>query len=351
MDISLESPRSSADHTSARVARAIWFGRPGQVDLRQEPLAAVGPTDVRVKALYSAISHGTEMLVYRGQVDQRLALDLPTLKGAFAFPIKYGYASVGRIDEAGSDVRNLHPGDLVFVHHPHQSEYVVPAASAIPLATGTSPEHGVFLANVETALNIMLDAHLPSGAQVVILGQGVVGLLVTQLLRHAGAAVIAVDPIPRRRQLALALGAAAAIEPGEDVSKEVMDRTDGQGVPVAIEVSGNPKALAQAIECLAFQGTVVAASWYGMKPVALDLGGRFHRNRLRIVSSQVSHVDPGLAPEWTMARRTERARDLVSNLTLTPLISHRFPLEQARDAYRLLDERPDEAVQVLFTYV
>src|ERR671928_1972402 len=108
MDISLESPRSSADHTSARVARAIWFGRPGQVDLRQEPLAAVGPTDVRVKALYSAISHGTEMLVYRGQVDQTLALDLPTLKGAFAFPIKYGYASVGRIDEAGSDVTNLH---------------------------------------------------------------------------------------------------------------------------------------------------------------------------------------------------------------------------------------------------
>ncbi len=112
----------------------MWFTRPKAVELRREALPPVGPADVRVKALCSAISPGTEMLVYRGQVDPSLDLDLPTLRGSYGFPIKYGYASVGRIEEAGDGVRTLKAGDLVFVHHPHQSGYVVPAASAIPLA-------------------------------------------------------------------------------------------------------------------------------------------------------------------------------------------------------------------------
>jgi threonine dehydrogenase-like Zn-dependent dehydrogenase len=130
-----------------------------------------------------------------------------------------------------------------------------------------------------------------------------------------------------------------------------MDLTSGMGADLAIEVSGNPAALNLAIDVVRLQGKVVAASWYGKKPVTLDLGGAFHRNRVRIVSSQVSHIDPELGATWTRERRTQMAVDLLSEISWQPLISHRFPIERAAEAYQLLDEHPDSVVQVLFAYV
>src|SRR2546423_9036785 len=280
MDTWLESRPSPAKHVQRRQARAVWFRHPHEVELRDEVLDPPGPSDIHVRALRSAISHGTEMLVYRGQVDSSLPLDLPTLKGSFEFPIKYGYASVGRVEEVGNSVAGINKGDLVFVHHPHQSEYIVPAASAIGLSQDIDPEIGVFLANLETAVNIAVDSQPRIGTRVVVFGQGVVGLLVTQLLRRAGIAVFAVDPIEKRRQLAVALGAEVALQPDETLTKQLMDRTNGDGADLAVELSGNPAALGQAIDCVGFQGPVVAASWYGKKPLTLDLAGRFHRNRV-----------------------------------------------------------------------
>ncbi|HET9849569.1 MAG TPA: zinc-binding alcohol dehydrogenase, partial [Candidatus Dormibacteraeota bacterium] len=312
----------------------------------------IGPTDVRVRALRSAISQGTEMLVYRGQVDPDLPLDLPTLKGSFRFPIKYGYASVGRVEAVGAGVDGIKEGDLVFVHHPHQSCYVVPETAAIRLPDDLEPEAGVLLANLETAITIVLDAHPRLGCRAVVFGLGVVGQLVVQLLRRAGAvAVIAVDPIERRRQLARSIGATLAIGPEAGLVQRVIQETDGVGADVAIEVSGNPRALDQAITTVTFQGTVVVASWYGTKPVSLDLGGAFHRNRVRLRSSQVSHLDPALGWAWSAARRLQLATELLGEISWAPLISHRIPLEDAPEAYRLVDERPAETVQVLLTYV
>src|ERR671937_1428080 len=134
MDISLESRPSPAERARIDTARAVWFPRTRDVELREERLPALGAEDILVRAVRSAISHGTEMLVYRGQVDAGLTLDLPTLKGSFAFPIKYGYASVGRVEQLGADLSSLEVGDQVFVHHPHQSSYVVPASAAIRLS-------------------------------------------------------------------------------------------------------------------------------------------------------------------------------------------------------------------------
>ena len=168
-------------------ATAVWLTQPRTLELRREPLPELGPGDVRIEAIASAISHGTEMLVYRGQVPLDLELDLPTLRGSFAFPIKYGYASVGRVVDVGVAVDSLTRGDVVFVHHPHQSSYVVPATMPIALPSGLDPTLGVFLANVETALTIALDAAPRLGERVAIFGQGVVGLLLTQLIRRTGA--------------------------------------------------------------------------------------------------------------------------------------------------------------------
>jgi 2-desacetyl-2-hydroxyethyl bacteriochlorophyllide A dehydrogenase len=305
---------------------------------------------VVVEALASAISHGTEMLVYRGQVPTDLALDLPTLRGGYSFPIKFGYASVGRVVEARPEA-GLEVGTAVFVHHPHQSRYVVPASMPIRLPDGLDPSLGVFLANIETAVNIVLDAAPRFGERVAIFGQGVVGLLVTQLVARAGASkIVAIEPVAARRDLALRVGAHAALTPAEASPEALRDLTDGSGVDVAIEVSGNGAALQLALDSLAFGGTAVVCSWYGTKPVSLALGGGFHRRRPRILSSQVSTIDSALQPRWTHQRRLNLARDLLPKLELDALISHRFPLQAAADAYRLVDVHPEQTVQVLLTY-
>lgn len=341
----------TAKPSATRETTALWFPRAGQVEKRRELISPPGPGEVRVQALVSAISHGTEMLVFRGQVPADLSLDLPTLRGSFSFPIKYGYASAGRVAEVGDGVLTPRVGDLVFVHHPHQSEYVVPAAMPVPLPEGVVPEQGVFVANVETAVNIMLDAHPRLGERVVIFGQGVIGLLLAQLARRAGAGlVITVDPLLRRRDMSLASGAHVALAPDEHLPEAVRNLTNGAGADVVLEASGNGVALEQALDCVAFQGTVVACSWYGTKPVTLTLGGNFHRERIRVVSSQVSNIDPALQPRWDRARRLKLVCDLLPELRLRELITHRIPFADADEAYALVDRQPEETIQVVLTY-
>lgn len=332
-------------------ATALWFPRAREVELRREPVPKAGPGQVRVRTIASAISQGTEMLVYRGQVPPDLALDLPTLQGSFSFPIKYGYAGVGRVEQVGPEVEGLSEGDAVFVHHPHQTAYVVPASMAVPLPPGLDPVLGVFLANLETAVNVMLDAAPRLGERIVIFGQGVVGLLLTQLARRAGAGmVIAIEPAATRRELAREAGADKVLAAGDWLPAEIQHLTDGVGADLVLEASGNGAALALALDCVAFQGTVVVCSWYGTKEVSLPLGGAFHRGRLRLVSSQVGAVDPALQPRWSRERRMAVARDLLPQLTLAPLITHRIPFERAAEAYELVDRHPEETGQVILTY-
>ena len=318
--------------------------------LREETVPSPGPGEVRVETIASAVSAGTEMLVYRGEVPQDLPLDLPTLRGSYAFPIKYGYAVAGRVLDTGSNAGHLYPGDPVFVHHPHQEAFVVPATMLVRLPDDLDPLLGVFVANLETALNVVHDTPLSLGETALVLGAGVVGFLVARLLKLAGAgAVLVVDPLERRRKLALAAGADGAFGP-EGANGRVMDLTGGRGVDVAVEVSGSGAALQAAIEAVATEGTVVVASWYGTRPIALDLGGRFHRGRVSLRSSQVGRLNPELQPRWDRERRTETVIGLLDRLDLRDLISHRLPFGRAPEAYRLLDQRPEEAVQVVFSY-
>ena len=331
-------------------ARALWFTAPRTATLREETVAPPGPGEVRIEAMASAVSAGTELLVYRGEVPQDLPLDLPTLRGSYAFPIKYGYAAAGRVLDAGPEVGHLSAGDPVFVHHPHQEVFAVPATMPVRLPDDLDPLIGVFFANLETALNVVHDAPLSLGETALVLGGGVVGLLVARLLKLAGAGrIIVVDRLERRRKLALDAGADDAFGP-ESANERVMEITGGRGADVAVEVSGSGAALQAAIDAVATEGTVVVASWFGTKPVALGLGGHFHRGRVRLRSSQVGRSNPELAPRWDRERRMETVLGLLGRLDLRELISHRFPFHRAPEAYPLLDERPGQAVQVVFTY-
>src|SRR5207249_10719442 len=142
--------------------------------------------------------------------------------------------------------------------------------------------------------------------------------------------------------------AGTAIAPGGGAL--VRELTAGRGADVAIDASGSPAALQEAIDCVAPEGTVVVCSWYGEKPVPLDLGGRFHRGRVRIVSSQVGRIDPSLAPRWDRERRLGLATELLGELTLAELITHRVPFAKAAEAYALVDRRGAETVQVVLDY-
>jgi 2-desacetyl-2-hydroxyethyl bacteriochlorophyllide A dehydrogenase len=332
-------------------AQSIWLTGPRTIELREEQAPPPSPGVMRVETIASAISHGTEMLAYRGQISADMALDLPTFQGSFGFPLKYGYAAVGRVLDVGADVQGFAPGDLVFALHPHQSVFVAPVSVVTRLPPDLDPLLGVFTANLETALNIVHDTPLKLGETALVFGQGVVGLLVAQLLRRAGAGrVFAVEPFARRQALSRQLGVHAALTPGADLASQVRSLNDDRAADVAIEVSGNPAALQAAIECVMVEGTVVAASWYGTKPVTLDLGGHFHRGRVRLRSSQVGRLNPELGPRWDYARRMAMVTALLPELQLAELITHRFPFAHAADAYRLVDERPQEVVQVALTY-
>jgi 2-desacetyl-2-hydroxyethyl bacteriochlorophyllide A dehydrogenase len=330
--------------------RALWFTAPSTAELRGETVPPPGPGEVRVQTSASAVSAGTEMLVYRGEVPRDLPLDLPTLKGSYAFPIKYGYAAVGRVLDKGPDVEHLDAGDPVFVHHPHQEVFVVPAGMPARLPDGLDPSLGVFCANLETALNVVHDTPLRLGETALVLGGGVVGLLVARLLKLGGAgAVLVVDPLEKRRELALSAGADDAFGP-EALDGRVAEVTRGRGADVAVEISGSGAALQAAIDAVATEGTVVVASWYGTKPVALNLGERFHRGRVRLRSSQVGMLNPEMGPRWDTRRRMETVLALLDRLGLGDLITHRLPFHRAPEAYPLLEDRMGEAIQVLFTY-
>jgi 2-desacetyl-2-hydroxyethyl bacteriochlorophyllide A dehydrogenase len=331
---------------------AVWFPAAGVAEIQSEPTQPVGPIDVRVHAIVSGLSAGSELLVYRGLAPSDLSPDLPTVEGDFGFPIKFGYASVGSVVEVGAEVVDLEVDDLVFAHHPHQTEYVVPADFPIRLPKGLPADRGVFAANLETAATVVLDAHPRLAEAVLVVGQGIVGLLVTMLLKRAGAGpIIAVDLHAQRREVAVRAGADHALAPGDGLMPRVLELTGGRGVDVAVEASGSPAALQSCIDTAAFGGTVVVASWYGTREVTLALGGAFHRRRLRLVSSQVSTLDPRLSARWGRERRTELVRTLLTELSTDDLISHRFPFSAAASAYDLLETKPEECLQVVLDYV
>jgi 2-desacetyl-2-hydroxyethyl bacteriochlorophyllide A dehydrogenase len=321
---------------------AVWFGGPQLVEIRQEPGAPVGPDDVRVRSLVSGVSAGSELLVYRGSAPREVQPDLPTVRGDFGFPVKFAYASVGRVIEAGSRVAQLAVDDLVFVHHPHQTEYVVPADFPIRLPDGLSADVGVFAANLETAVTVVLDAHPRLGEAVLVTGQGIVGLLITMLLRRTGATlIVTADLHERRRAASIAAGAHHALRADVDLIDAALELTDGRGVDVAIEALGTQANFEACMRVLRPGGTLSSLGVYSsdltipLGPFAAGLGD------LKIVTT----LCPG---------GKERMRRLMNAIQggradLRALVTHRFKLEQIEEAYNLFANQRDGVLKVAIT--
>lgn len=338
--------------------RAVYFTAPRQVSVQEEPLPSPAANQVLVQTLVSAISAGTELLFYRGQAPTDIPVDetISALAGDFNFPLKYGYAAVGRVTATGAEVVPAWQGRLVFAFHPHESHFLSSPDELIPVPPDLSPEEAAFLPNMETAVNFLQDGQPMIGEQVLVFGQGVVGLLTTSLLaRLPLAGLVTLDCAALRREKSLALGAQSSLDPeAPDVLAQLnsllaVESADA-GADLTYELSGNPAALDLAIASTGFNGRVVIGSWYGQKRAALDLGGRFHRSRLRLLSSQVSTIAPQWSGRWNKSRRLQTAWQMLRQVSAGLLISHRFPVDRAPQAYDLLDQRPEETVQVILTY-
>jgi threonine dehydrogenase-like Zn-dependent dehydrogenase len=210
------------------------------------------------------------------------------------------------------------------------------------------PEMAIFLPNMETAVNLVQDGAPILGERALVLGQGVVGLLTASLLSEFPLeSLVTVDRFELRRKAGQVTGCklqVTSLAPN-DLRPSTFNPFD-----LTFELSGSPSALNDAIALTTFSGRVVIGSWYGQKRAEIDLGGAFHRSRIKLISSQVSTISPELSGRWDKSRRFDVAWKALERIKPEKWITHRFALSDAEKAYRLLDENPQETIQVIFDY-
>ncbi|GIG88586.1 zinc-binding dehydrogenase [Plantactinospora endophytica] len=339
--------------------RVVSFTGPRAAEVVDEPARPLTEQDVRLRTLFSGISAGTELTAYRGtnpylskrwDNDRRLFVDGTASR---EYPLLgWGYEEVGEVVEIGGGVDTVSVGDRIWGTWGHRSGTVVTAEYARDrvLAPEVDPRVGMFSQIGGIALNVVLDADIHVGETVAVFGLGVPGQLVAQLARLNGGRVIAVDGVASRRELALKLGAAEALDPADgEIAEQIRARTDGRGADVCLEVTGNYAALHEAIRSVAYSSRVCAAGFMQGDGVGLRLGEEFHHNRVQVVSTQISGVAPALQHRWNRFRLDSTAISLAASgaLRVTDLISHTFPLERAAEAFELLDGASQDVLQVV----
>ncbi len=300
----------------ARHARAFWIRSPGAGEIRPVVLPAPGPDEVLVRTLCSGISRGTETSIFRGEVppSQYDIMRAPFQEGEFPAPVKYGYLSVGRVEEGPATL----VGRTIFCLYPHQTAYVVPADAVIAVPADVPPRRAALAGTVETAVNALWDAAPLVGDRITVVGAGMVGCCVAAVLaRIPGVTVQLVDVNPDRAVVASALGVDFAVPAGAATARDLV-----------IHASATSAGLARSLELLTPEGTVLELSWYGDREVRLPLGGSFHSGRLSIRSSQVGTIAPARRGRRTAADRLALALELLRDPAFDALVTGESPFEQ-----------------------
>jgi 2-desacetyl-2-hydroxyethyl bacteriochlorophyllide A dehydrogenase len=332
---------------------AVHFIDIRKIEVREQSIPALHEHQVLVQTILSAISSGTEMLFYHGLVPSDIPIDeqIPALNRPTGYPFKYGYAAVGKVIECGRSVDPKWAGRLVFSFHPHETFFAADPASLIN-TDGFEVEDAVFLASMETAVNFLMDGKPMIGERVMVFGQGVIGLLTTSLLAQIPLdKLITVEPHERKRKMSVECGAQACLDPSEVDFPEIgMRLLEGNGADLIYEVTGDPRALEQAMPLTGFDGRVVIGSWYGTTKERTALDSHFHRRRIKLLSSQVSTLAPEFTGAWTKQRRLSVAREMLRHIKPARLITHRIPIQEAEKAYTLLERQPEEAIGIVLTY-
>ena len=327
--------------------RILRFVAPRRVKIEAIDVRVPTDDELLIRTRSSGISGGTEMLAYRGELDPVTPRDetIGSLRGGFAYPFAYGYSCVGEV--LTSHVEGVPAGATVFAFHPHQDLFVVAGGDVVTI-DDVDERVATLFPLVETALQITLDAGPRLGEPLVVFGLGPVGILAAALLQRAGGDVVGCEPRRDRREVASAFGI-RAVDISE-IDAVVTEISSGAGVPLVVDATGQPSALAPALDLLAHEGEALVCSWYGTKEVSLPLGGAFHRRRLTIRSTQVSTIPARLAGRWDIARRRRVAAELLQELPLKLLATHEVPFDRADDAYAALDRGEPGMMHVALRY-
>jgi NADPH:quinone reductase-like Zn-dependent oxidoreductase len=321
------SVEQKPDQISMIRTRALWYEAPGVVGLRETGLAGPGAGEARVAALWSAVSRGTERLVFEGRVPpcQAETMRAPFQQGAFPFPVAYGYCAVGRVEAGPADWLEK----IVFCLHPHQDRFNLSTLALRPVPDNVPPRRATLAANMETTLNALWDSGAGPGDRMVVIGAGVLGLLTAALAAQLpGAEVIVVDRQRTREKIAEALGARFC-------HSDAFAEKTGVDADIVFHASASSAGLALALGCAGLEATIVEMSWHGDAAVPIPLGGAFHAKRLRLISSQVGHVSPSRRPRWTFSRRLDMALSLLADPRFDALITEEiafadFPAQAPR---------------------
>lgn len=344
------------------MGKLLRFAAPRSVEIVDDVMAPLGPDQVRIETLFSGISAGTELTVYRGSnpylskswdAARRLFVPAGT---ALEYPIDgFGYEEVGRVVELGAEVSSVTVGDVVWGAWGHRGSVTFDEGYAAmrKLPADVDPIIGIFSEIGAIALNVILDGDIHVGETVAVFGLGVPGQIVAQLARLNGARVVGVDRIPARLEMAAQLGADEVVDGGTtDAGERIRELTGGRGADVTLEVSGSYRALHEAVRATAYSGRVVAAGFFQGEGAGLALGEEFHHNRIQVVCSQISGVAPALTYRWDKNRLLQTAMQLAASgrLQLEPLITEVVPLDDAGAAFASLDASPDRALQVVLEF-
>ncbi|HEY1618619.1 MAG TPA: zinc-binding dehydrogenase [Streptosporangiaceae bacterium] len=339
----------------------VEFTEPGVVRLVPAQVPEPGEGEVLVSTLCSGISAGTELTAFTGsnpylhrQWDERRRL-FTAGQPTFPYPLRgWGYEEAGRVTALGPGADPALLGRVTWGIWGHRSAAVLPAATVAGqlLPERVSPVCGVFARPGAVALNALLDANPRLGEILVVFGQGVIGLLLTALASAAGARVVAVDPVEGRLALARKFGAIETIADPAAAAEQVRDMTGNAGAAVAVDVSGSPAALHEAIRTVGLNGLVVASGFYQGGLHAVRLGEEFHHNRVRLVSSQIGAVSPGLARYWDKPRLHREVMERIGDgrLDPMPLVTHRIPAARCQDAFDLLTSGDPRVLQVVLQF-
>jgi len=345
------------------MSTTLVLAAPGQLAYETTPDAPLGPSEVRLRTLYSGISAGTELTQYRGsnpylhkQWDAARRLFLPADQPALTYPVRsWGYEESGEVAEVGADVADIPLGARVFGPWGHRSHHVAPAeyVRAHRMPEGLDPTLGIFSHIGAIALNGVHDGRVRIGETAAVFGLGVLGQIVAQAVRQSGARVIAVDLHDARLALAAALGAPITLNAArERVAEAIKDLTGGAGADVCFEVTGSSAALNEAIRAAAYSARVVTMGFFQGEARGLYLGEEFHHNRVNVVCSQISGTDPELTYRWNKLRLWQTAIRLQAEgaLNLAPLITHRAPFDRAAELFAAVADAPDQVMQAVLEF-
>lgn len=331
----------------------------GIAEYEERPLAA---GEVRIRTLHSGISAGTELTLFRGSTpnlakewDPNYRLFLPSSNRWTLPRPSIGYEEVGEIVELGEGVDGLERGSLVWGAWGHRSTHVATAdwAGQRLLPEGLDAVSGIFSQIGAIALNAVIDANLHLGETVAIFGQGAPGLMVTQMAKASGVRVIAVDRLANRLAMSRECGADIVIDGGScDAALRIKELTGGRGADVSIEITGRYGALGEAIRATAYNSRVVVGGFFQGEAKEMFLGEEFHHNRIDLVCSQIFGVNPSLDHRWDRLRLDQTVMQLQAEgrVDFRKLISHRFPARELQQAYELVEDRPQDALQVVLDF-